>query len=56
MVMVHTSANTNVVQRKQECNRTYKRTKKLFALFVKARPSCFGNQDTTHLREFAIFV
>ena len=41
---------------KKECPRTYKHLKKQSVLFVNITPSCSGNQDTTHLREFAIFV
>jgi hypothetical protein len=40
---------------KKECN-GYKRTERLFAPFVNARPSCFGNQDTMRIKELATFV
>jgi hypothetical protein len=56
MLLVHTSTNRNAIQMKKECARTYKHLKKQSAPFANIVPSCSGNQDTTHLREFAIFV
>ncbi len=41
---------------KKECPRIYNQLKKQSAPFVNIVPSCSGNQDTTHLREFAIVV
>jgi len=55
MFLVHTLPNRNVIPRNKECN-SYRHPKKLFAPFVNSRPKWFGNQDTTHLREFATNV
>ena len=56
MVSVHTLTNRDAMQMKKECTRIYNPLKRQCVLFVNARPRCFGNQDTAHLREFVTFV